>query len=186
MIDQREWIMSFQPIEILRDNEHLYVLKRWEEDDIEALLKYANNEKISGNLTDKFPFPYTRESGEEFIKTVKDLDPPRILCISNSREAIGAIGVHPQSDIWSRNMEMGYWLAEPFWGRGIITKAVEAMVTHGFNSFDVDRIFARPFGSNEASQRVLEKAGFTLEARFKNTIYKNGQYHDELIYAIRK
>ena len=82
---------------------------------------------------------------------------------------------------------MGYWLAEPFWGHGIITKAIIEIVGYGFENLqDIDRIFARPFGSNKASQRVLEKAGFQLEGRFEKTLWKNEQFEDELIYAIRR
>ena len=81
---------------------------------------------------------------------------------------------------------MGYWLAEKYWGQGIITKAISEMVKFAFNTYDIDRVFARPFGTNIPSQRVLEKAGFQLEARFEKTLFKNGEYLDELIYAIRQ
>ncbi|MDV7400217.1 GNAT family protein, partial [Arthrospira platensis SPKY1] len=77
------------------------------------------------------------------------------------------------------------WLAEPFWGRGIVTEAIKQVVDFAFNTYDINRIFARPFGTNIASQRVLEKAGFTLEARLEKTLYKNGEYLDELIYSVR-
>ena len=85
-----------------------------------------------------------------------------------------------------KNMELGYFLGEPFWGKGIITEAVKQIVDYGFQHFDITRIYARPYGNNPASQKVLEKAGFTLEARIEKNIYKNGEFLDELIYAIRK
>jgi RimJ/RimL family protein N-acetyltransferase len=94
--------------------------------------------------------------------------------------------LHPQADIHKKNAELGYWLAEPYWGKGIVSNAVKEIVTYGFENFDIDRIFARPFGTNIGSQKVLEKAGFILEGTFKNTLYKNGVYLDELIYAVRK
>ena len=100
-------------------------------------------------------------------------------------EAVGSIGLHPQSDIMEKNLELGYFLGEPFWGQGISTQAVLQMIPYGFQHFDVVRIFARPFGNNPASQRVLEKAGFQLEARIDKNIYKNGVFLDELIYAVR-
>lgn len=81
---------------------------------------------------------------------------------------------------------MGYWLAEVYWGEGIITRAIPQMVWYGFQNWDIDRIFARPYGSNKASLRVFEKCGFVLEVRFKKTFYKNGHYEDELVYAIRR
>ena len=85
-----------------------------------------------------------------------------------------------------KNAELGYWLAEPFWGNGIITKAIVQIVEYGFMNFDITRIFARPYGTNEASQRVLGKAGFTFEGKFEKTLFKNGEYKDELIYAVRR
>jgi RimJ/RimL family protein N-acetyltransferase len=81
---------------------------------------------------------------------------------------------------------MGYWLAEDYWGKGIMPEAIRQMVEYSFNNLDIDRIFARPFGINIASQRVLEKAGFILEARFEKTILKNGEHLDEMYYAVRK
>jgi len=72
---------------------------------------------------------------------------------------VGGIGLHLQNDIQCKNAEPGYWLAEPYWGKGIITKAVTQMVDYGFKTWEVSRIFARPFGTNIASQRVLEKPG---------------------------
>jgi len=83
-------------------------------------------------------------------------------------------------------MELGYFLGEPFWGNGITTEAVRTIVEYGFKNFDITRIYARPYGNNTASQKVLEKAGFTLEARIEKNIYKNGEFLDELIYAVRK
>ena len=112
--------------------------------------------------------------------------PSTIFAIEVNGEAAGAIGVHPQKDIYCKNMEMGYWLAEPYWGNGIISKAISEMVDYAFKNFDVYRIYARPFGYNIASQKALEKAGFVLEARLEKTIFKNGEYVDELIYATRR
>ncbi|MDB5243104.1 MAG: family N-acetyltransferase, partial [Spirosoma sp.] len=85
-----------------------------------------------------------------------------------------------------KNIELGYWLAEPFWGKGIISEAIKRVVDFAFESYDVNRIFARPFGHNVASQHVLQKNQFRLEGHFKETLYKNGAYLDELIYALRR
>lgn len=174
------------PFLLLKSSDQQYWLRSWKKSDIDNLTRHANNKNIADNLTDMFPNPYTRENGEKFIQTIMEIDPPRILCISENDQAIGAIGIHPQADIWCKNMEMGYWLAEEFWGKGIITQAVKNMVSYGFQTFDVERIFARPFGRNEGSIKVLEKVGFELEAHLKNTIFKNGKFEDELIYAIRR
>ena len=153
-----------------------FKLRPWNLNDIESLVSYANNSKIAANLTNQFPNPYSREDGESFIQmTLKD-DPTQIFAIEVEGKAAGAIGLFPQTDIHIKNMELGYWLAEPYWGSGITTEAVRQTVVYGFKTFDVDRIFARPFGTNISSQRVLEKAGFKLEGRFENVIYKNGEY----------
>ncbi|MEM0932141.1 MAG: GNAT family protein [Bacteroidota bacterium] len=99
---------------------------------------------------------------------------------------MGSIGLHLQNDIYRKNAELGYWLAEPFWNYGIMSKAISEVVHFGFKNYDIERIFARPFGTNIASQKCLEKCGFSLEAKLRNTLFKNGQYIDEMIYAIRK
>ncbi len=163
-----------------------FLLRPWSENDLDSLVKYANNFKIAKNLTDKFPHPYTRENGKMFIKMVTKPEPPTVLAIDIGGEAVGAIGLHPQADIMCKNAELGYWLAEPFWGQGIMTKAVKLMVDYGFKNLDIARIYARPFGPNIGSQKVLEKAGFMLEGRFEKTIFKNGEFLDELFYAVRR
>ncbi len=163
-----------------------YTLRPFNINDIESLVEYANNSKIAANLTNQFPHPYTRESGEAFIKMTTQQSPPTILAIEINGRASGGIGLHIQTDIHIKNAELGYWLAEPYWGKGIMTKAVKHMVNYGFKNLNITRIFARPFGTNIASQKVLKNAGFVLEGKFKDTIYKNGEYLDELIYAIRK
>jgi RimJ/RimL family protein N-acetyltransferase len=163
-----------------------FSLRPFEPDDIESLIEYANNPKIASNLTNQFPHPYSRESGKNFIKMAMQNVPPTIFAIDINGKACGGIGLHIQTDIHIKNAELGYWLAEPFWGKGIMTKAVKYMVDYGFKNLDINRIFARPFGTNIASQKVLKNAGFVLEGKFKGTIYKNGQYLDELIYAVRK
>ncbi|MDX2250548.1 MAG: GNAT family N-acetyltransferase [Bacteroidia bacterium] len=163
-----------------------FSLRPWNIDDLESLVKYANNPNIAKNLTDKFPHPYTEEVGRSFITFATSRNPVHILAIDIEGEVVGASGIHQQEDIMCKNAEMGYWLAEPFWGKGIVTEVVKQMVEYGFANFDIDRIYARPFGSNIGSQRVLEKAGFTLEARLEKTLYKWGRYEDDLIYAVRR
>jgi len=113
-------------------------------------------------------------------------DPVRVFAIEVNGIPCGSIGLMVQPDIHRKNAEMGYWLAEPYWGQGIMTEAVRQMIEFGFYNLDINRIFARPFSINIASQRVLEKAGMKLDGRFEKTLFKNGQYLDELIYAIRK
>ncbi|MBK9292161.1 MAG: GNAT family N-acetyltransferase [Bacteroidia bacterium] len=161
-------------------------LRPWRLSDLDSLVRYANNPRVAANLTDQFPSPYSRVDGEAFINAVSEDNPVRVMAIDVDGEAVGAIGVFPQSDVHRLNAEMGYWLAEPFWGRGIVSSAVNQMVQYAFANFGINRIFARPFGTNRASQRVLEKNGFVLEARFKEALIKNEVLLDELIYAIRR
>jgi len=165
-----------------------FTLRAWDMRDLECLLKYANNSRIANNLTNRYPQPYREEDGLSFIQMAQKAKPLEIFAIAKhpDNEAIGSIGVHPQSDIYCKNAEIGYWLAEPFWGQGIATEALRQICTYAFANFEVERLFARPFGSNYASQRVLEKAGFVLEARLEASLFKNGRYEDELIYARRR
>jgi [ribosomal protein S5]-alanine N-acetyltransferase len=162
-----------------------FKLRPWKNDDGYSLVNYANNYNIARFMTDKFPYPYTMDDAVNFIEMASISVPSNILAIEVDGKAVGGIGIHIQPDIYQKNAEMGYWLGEPFWGRGIITNAITQMVDYGFKHWPINRIFARPFGTNLASQRVLEKAGFLLEGKFEKTLYKNGEYLDELIYATR-
>lgn len=163
-----------------------FTLREWRDSDLDSLVKYANNYNIAKFLTNQFPHPYTREDGKKYLPMVSKDKPSKILAIDINGEAVGSIGIFPETDIHAKNAEMGYWLAEEYWGKGIMGRAIQQMVNYGFKNFDLTRIYARPFGTNRQSQRVLEKAGFTLEARFENTVYKNGEFIDEVIYAIRR
>jgi RimJ/RimL family protein N-acetyltransferase len=163
-----------------------YTLRKWQESDLENLVKHANNYHIAKFLTNQFPYPYTREDGLEFLSMCMAGHPANIFAIDVDGEAVGSIGISQQSDIHAKNAEMGYWLAEEYWGKGLMTAAIKDMVQYGFKTFDITRIFARPFSTNRASQRVLAKAGFICEARLVKALFKNGEYLDEMIYAIRK
>jgi len=163
-----------------------FILRPWTINDLDSLVANANNYNIARFMTDGFPHPYTRENGKVFIQMATKDDPIHIFAIEVNRKAVGGIGIHPQSDIMKKNAELGYWLGEDYQGKGIITKAITQMIAFGFKTFDITRIYARPFGTNLASQRVLEKTGFTLEARIEKNIFKNGEFYDELIYAVRR
>ena len=108
-----------------------FQLRAWRETDVESLVKYANNTNIAENLTNAFPHPYTRENGEAFIKYASSANPLHIFAIEVGGEAVGGIGIHPQSDIMCKNAELGYWLGEKYWGQGIITNAVKQMIEYG-------------------------------------------------------
>lgn len=163
-----------------------YTLRPWTMSDLGNLVSFANNFNIAKNMSDQFPHPYTINKGRLFIENASKHSPVTIFAIVVNEQAVGGIGLHPQTDIYQKNAELGYWLAEHLWGKGIISRAISNIVEYGFQNFDLIRIFARPFGTNVASQKVLEKAGFKLETRFEKTLFKNGQFLDELVYAIRK
>jgi RimJ/RimL family protein N-acetyltransferase len=163
-----------------------FTLRPWTASDLDSLVFHANNFNIAKFMTDGFPFPYTVETGKAFIEFATRDYPIHIFAIDIEGRAVGGIGIHPQADILRKNAELGYWLAEEFWGNGIISKAIPQMIKFAFETYDINRIFARPFGTNLASQRVLEKNDFKLEARLEATIFKNGEYLDELIYSFRR
>lgn len=161
-----------------------FKLRPFTMNDVESLVKYANNPRIAENLTNLFPHPYTHEHGKGFIEMSLSHQPLRVHAISIEGEACGGIGVHPQTDVYCKNAELGYWLGEPFWGKGIITQAILQIIPYAFATFNITRLYARPFSKNIASQKVLEKAGFKKEAVLKNAFFKNGEYLDEIIYSI--
>jgi [ribosomal protein S5]-alanine N-acetyltransferase len=158
-------------------------LRTWRNDDAVALARYANNRKIWLNVHDKFPFPYTISDAIKWIDFAKRHSESEF-AIASSSEAIGGMRLHIQEDIRHRTAEIGYWLGEPFWGKGITTSAVNALVNYAFNSFDLVRIHAFVFEWNLASARVLEKSGFHLEARLEISVTKDGKTVDCLLYAL--
>lgn len=163
-----------------------FKIRPWAITDLASLVRHANNWKVAKNMTDKFPFPYSEHDGRNFIAFATQGEPRHIFAIDVDGQAVGGIGIHPQDDIHRRSAELGYWLAEPYWGQGIISAAIKQAVDFAFQTYDIDRVFARPFSTNAGSQRVLEKNGFALEGRFEKTLVKNGELLDELIYAIRR
>lgn len=151
--------------------------------DAPSLAKYANNPKIACNLRDSFPHPYHMDDAQQWLARVVETDSRTVFAIATSHEVIGSIGLAPGEDIHRFTAEMGYWLAEPFWGKGIMTQAVKAMTDYGISVLKLNRIHADPFTTNPASARVLEKAGFTREGTIRASVFKNGKILDQYIYA---
>ncbi|MCC6840398.1 MAG: GNAT family N-acetyltransferase [Flavobacteriales bacterium] len=163
-----------------------FILRPFRPEDLHALVIHANDPSVAANLTDAFPHPYTEAHGRRFLEEAAQ-GPALRRCIEVDGACAGAAGLHPKQDVWRNNLELGYWLAREHRGKGIMTAVVQQMVQLGFAAFpEVTRIHASPFGRNIASQRVLEKAGFRLEAELIGTLVKHGQVEDELIYAIRR
>lgn len=163
-----------------------FKLRPWNISDLDNLVKYANNWNIAKNMTDQFPYPYSEKDGKAFIEMATKDNPIHIFAIDVDGQAVGGIGIHPQSDIHRKNAELGYWLAEPFWGQGIISNAIKPIVDFAFKTYAINRVFARPYGTNIASQKVLEKNNFVLEGKFNQVLIKDNNLLDELVYAIRR
>lgn len=159
-------------------------LRPWRRGDEESLVQYANNRNIWINLDDLFPFPYTMEDARMWIQHCVVEKPARHFAIVVRGQAVGGIGILLKEGIRRKTAEIGYWLGEEYWNRGITTEAVKAVTEYVFSNFDICRIQATVFSLNIASGRVLEKAGYTLEASMKKGIIKDGSIIDELIYAV--
>ena len=161
-------------------------IRPWRLDDAESLARHANNRKVWRALRDVFPHPYTIQDAHEFLQRAISELPTTNFCIEINGGAVGGIGVRLGQDVHRHTAEFGYWLGEDFWGRGIMTEAVEAFTDFCFDNFSLHRIYAKPFANNPVSARVLEKVGFALEGRLKNNVVKDGQVLDSLLYARTK
>ena len=158
-------------------------VRSWRLGDADALARHGNNQKIWINLRDAFPHPYTIDDAREFIKSLRHRTPETTFAIAVNGEAAGSVGFVLRQDVERVTAEIGYWLAEPFWGRGIATEALVAMTGHAISTHALTRVYALPFAWNAASCRVLEKAGYVLEARLRRSAIKNGVVTDQLQYA---
>lgn len=159
------------------------ILRPWREDDAPLLARHADNPRVSACMRDLFPSPYMHEDARRFITMATAPSRNILLAIEVRGEAAGGIGVHPLDDVHRGTAEIGYWLAEPFWGQGIMTDAVRALVPAVFERTGAARIQAGIFSNNPASMRVLEKCGFAREAVHRNAITKNGVLMDEVMYV---
>ena len=152
-------------------------------EDAEALAKYANNRNVWLNLRDAHPYPYRLEDAVYWLRMATRQWPEVHFAIASADEAIGYIGLGPQTDVFYRSAEIGYWLGEPFWGRGIATAALQALTEYAFFQFNLIRLYAYVNVTNPASVRVLEKAGYQREGRLRKNVIKDGQVVDQFVYA---
>ncbi|HXU39426.1 MAG TPA: GNAT family N-acetyltransferase [Blastocatellia bacterium] len=160
------------------------LLRAWQPGDEPALVRHANSRTIWRNLRDAFPHPYTLADAKRWIEVANPTASITNFAIVVDGAAVGAIGLVLREDVFRRSAEIGYWLGEEFWGRGIVTEAVRAVTDYAFETFDLCRVYAGVFEWNPASMRVLEKAGYEFECRMKKSVTKDGQTIDELIYAV--
>lgn len=163
-------------------------LRKWKLEDKEDVAYYANNQKVAENLRNSFPHPYTLADAEWFLKFCIEQDGRRQLhrAITISDRSVGSISISLGEDVYEKSAELGYWLAEEFWGNGIMSYAVRTICKEAFQMFDLERIYAEPFARNTGSRRVLEKAGFTLEGTMRNGLYKRGEFADYCMYGLLK
>ena len=159
------------------------LVRQWRLDDAEALVRHADNINVARQLRDRFPHPYTRANASIFLKAATSAAEPSNLAIEVDGEAVGAIGSVPGIDVERYSAEIGYWLGEGYWGRGIVTEALLLVTEHVFATANLLRLFALPFADNVASTRVLEKAGYSREAILRSSSVKFGQPRDQALYA---
>jgi ribosomal-protein-alanine N-acetyltransferase len=159
------------------------VVRSWAASDLDSLVRHANNRKIWLNLRDRFPHPYTRRNAQDFIRLARQMQPETFFAIAVNGAAVGGVGFVIGHDVERVSAETGYWLGEPFWGRGIATEALMALTRHAIEHHELTRLFALPFADNVASCRVLEKAGYVLEGRLRRSAIKDGEIKDQLQYA---
>ena len=158
-------------------------VRPWAVEDLASLVRHADDRAIWQQLRDRFPSPYTEGSGRAFLESVTAQPTPMVWAIEVEGRAVGGIGLEPQTDVERVSAEIGYWLGRAYWNRGIVTAVVRSVTAHAFVAFDLSRIFALPFADNQASQRVLEKAGYLVEGRLRQSAIKDGCIKDQILYA---
>jgi ribosomal-protein-alanine N-acetyltransferase len=158
-------------------------LRPWRLEDAAAIVPHANNREIWLHLRDYFPHPYTLADAEGWLGAMAPENPPTALAIEVEGGPVGGIGAIPGRDVHRLTAEIGYWLGEDFWNRGIMTQAVGAFTDYLFAEFGLRRVFAVPYSNSPASCRTLEKNGFLLEGRLRQSVIKDGVILDQLMYA---
>ncbi|MDQ3292140.1 MAG: GNAT family N-acetyltransferase [Bacteroidota bacterium] len=161
-------------------------IRNWQSGDELALAKHANNFNIWINLRNSFPYPYTLQDAQNWIMIANATEPVTNFALEINGEAAGGIGLVLQPDVYSKSAEVGYWLSEMYWNRGIVTEALKEITDYGFKTLELERIYAAVFDWNVKSAKVLEKAGYQFEGKLHKSVYKNGKIIDSLLYAIIK
>lgn len=147
--------------------------------DREILARLANNKKIWNNLRDMFPHPYTIQDAEKFIDIAKTHEPTINFAIEYKQEFAGVMGIILQQDVYRKSAEIGYWIGEPYWNKGIATIALKLATEYGFNELKLERLFAGIFENNNGSKRVLEKCGYKMEGISRKAVFKHKGLIDE-------
>lgn len=152
----------------------------------EEIQRLANNHAIAINLRDAFPYPYTIEDAATFLELAANGALGKVYGVYDGDIFVGCCSLIPQQDIYRLKAEIGYWIGEPYWGKGYATEVVKLLLNIAFEELNLSRVYAHIFEFNKGSMRVLEKAGFHKEAIIKSSIIKEGKIFDEHLYSIRK
>jgi len=160
----------------------------WRIEDAPHLASSINNKKVMDNLRDGIPYPYSEQDAVEFLTASlgAEKDSQYSFAITCDGKVVGNIGVYRKLGVHRFTAELGYFIAETHWGKGIMTEAVRQMCAFIFENTDIVRIFAEPYAYNEASCRVLEKAGFRFEGTLRSNVIKSGKMLDMKMYALIK
>jgi ribosomal-protein-alanine N-acetyltransferase len=163
------------------------VLRRWRPEDKASLILHANNRRVWRNLRDIFPHPYTEADADSWLRYAAIEDQaPWVFAIEVSGQAVGGISLVRHGDVERHTAELGYWLGETFWGRGIATSAVRAITAAALERTDIYRVYADVFAWNPGSMRVLEKAGYYREGVMVRAGFKDGILIDRVVYALTR
>ncbi len=161
----------------------LCVIRSWQQQDERTLPYHANNKAIWLNVRDRFPHPYTSADAHQWIESMVGACPETSFAITVGGEAVGGIGLELHDDIERCAAEVGYWIGQTYWGRGIVTEALKAFTQYAFGAFELSRLYALPFAHNRGSCRVLEKAGYQCEGIMRQSAIKDGKIVDQALYA---
>lgn len=163
----------------------LVQIRKWEHTDAADLSAALSNKKVQDNLRDGLPYPYTEQDGQDYISAMlaANENDTFAFAVMADEKVIGSIGAFRQANIHSKTAELGYYIAEEYWGKGIMTEAVKQVCDYVFSQSDIIRIYAEPFAYNIGSCRVLEKAGFQYEGTLRSNAVKNGPVLDMKMYA---
>ncbi|WP_394914129.1 GNAT family N-acetyltransferase [uncultured Robinsoniella sp.] len=163
-------------------------IRKWELSDAIDLAAALSNKKVQDNLRDGLPYPYTKQDGTDYISAMLSADENETFAfaITVDEKVVGSIGIFRQGNIHRQTAELGYYIAEEYWGKGIMTEAVKQICGYVFDKSDIIRIYAEPFAYNAASCRVLEKAGFQYEGTLRSNAVKNGEVIDMKMYSLLK
>lgn len=159
------------------------ILREWKKSDAEALAKIANNKKIWDNVRDRLPYPYSKRDAKEWLALVKKQKIVTTFCIEMDHQLAGSIGFTIKEDVYRKTAEIGYFIGEEYWGRGIATEAIRQLIDYIQKNFDIVRVFAEVFEYNKASMKVLEKNGFYLECIRQKAAMKNSKILDDYVWV---